>query len=995
MTLLTHTATAYDFMVDGLAYSINNNTSVRVTCTKYESESNYSGLTEAIIPERVTYNGKTYSVTQIGVEAFFWSKNLTNVTIPKSVTYIGGDAFWGCSSLTSITIPNSVTDIFYGTFCGCENLTSVTIPNSVKIIGSEAFYNCKKLTSITIPESVTDIGTSAFGGCNSLTSIEWNAINCNDFYGYQSGHPFLNCPIKVLTIGNSVQYIPSDFMQGQKKLSNVIIPNSVRKIGSGAFRKCSALTNITIPNSVTTIGGSAFYQCTSLNSITIPNSVTTVGGSAFYGCSSLSIITIPNSVTHIGSDAFYGTPWFNNQPDGLVYAGRVAYKYKGTMPEGTSIAIKDGTVSISDHAFSYCKGLTNITIPNTVTEIGYLAFGSCESLSSVTIPNSVTSIGGNAFSGCSSLSSITIPNSVTRIGQGAFYGTPWFNNQQDGLVYAGRVAYQYKGTMPEGTSIAIKDGTVSISEDAFRVCKGLMNISIPNSVTSIGEEAFWGCTGLENITIPSSVTEIGSEAFGNCTNLKYMLCNAKLDQYPVRSCPFVVPFDLYGHYKNISPYLLLYIYPIYGISEPTCQSTTMTTATGISFTCNYFESPAITDCGIRIGNTKIRGNVTDNGDGQLTVTIDKIIGLTPGGCWITPYVTTHGIDLFGDGSNLPTKPVTDFETITPTVFSLSQFDDEETASIKKLEIYFDGAPVDGRSITGLIPGSSHTVTYRITSINTYKEISTTITTPQPILEVQAARMLSNTSPMLAANTNLADEETSCGFEWRRYDAPEELPSAQVYSPVFDGTMAGVLKNMSENVYYKYRPFLKDANGTMYYGDWIAFITADAGVEYEPILYSYKNPEVTQTEATLQGVALPGSSDITEQGFEYWRSTGGNNAPAAAPIGSVTKVKSSGQRMRTTVEGLTAGATYCFRSYAVSGGKTYYGDEVKFATEKPAAGNGDVNGDGRVDVEDVNAVINIILKQKAVTDYDGIADVMGDGRVDVEDVNAIINIILKV
>ncbi|MBR1803630.1 MAG: carbohydrate-binding domain-containing protein [Muribaculaceae bacterium] len=57
--------------------------------------------------------------------------------------------------------------------------------------------------------------------------------------------------------------------------------------------------------------------------------------------------------------------------------------------------------------------------------------------------------------------------------------------------------------------------------------------------------------------------------------------------------------------------------------------------------------------------------------------------------------------------------------------------------------------------------------------------------------------------------------------------------------------------------------------------------------------------------------------------------------------------------------------------------------------------GDVTGDGRVDVEDVNAVINIILKTKQASDYPGQADVTGDGRVDVEDVNAIINIILKV
>ncbi|MBR1803683.1 MAG: leucine-rich repeat protein, partial [Muribaculaceae bacterium] len=57
--------------------------------------------------------------------------------------------------------------------------------------------------------------------------------------------------------------------------------------------------------------------------------------------------------------------------------------------------------------------------------------------------------------------------------------------------------------------------------------------------------------------------------------------------------------------------------------------------------------------------------------------------------------------------------------------------------------------------------------------------------------------------------------------------------------------------------------------------------------------------------------------------------------------------------------------------------------------------GDVDGDGKVDVTDVNAVINIILKTKTAADYQGNADVDGDGKVDVADVNAVINIILKV
>lgn len=56
--------------------------------------------------------------------------------------------------------------------------------------------------------------------------------------------------------------------------------------------------------------------------------------------------------------------------------------------------------------------------------------------------------------------------------------------------------------------------------------------------------------------------------------------------------------------------------------------------------------------------------------------------------------------------------------------------------------------------------------------------------------------------------------------------------------------------------------------------------------------------------------------------------------------------------------------------------------------------GDITGDGKVDVSDVNAVINIILKNKSADDYPGQSDLDGDGRVDVSDVNAVINIILK-
>ncbi|MBR1803287.1 MAG: choice-of-anchor J domain-containing protein, partial [Muribaculaceae bacterium] len=55
---------------------------------------------------------------------------------------------------------------------------------------------------------------------------------------------------------------------------------------------------------------------------------------------------------------------------------------------------------------------------------------------------------------------------------------------------------------------------------------------------------------------------------------------------------------------------------------------------------------------------------------------------------------------------------------------------------------------------------------------------------------------------------------------------------------------------------------------------------------------------------------------------------------------------------------------------------------------------DLNGDGKIDVEDVNAIINIILHLANREDYPG-ADLNGDSKVDVEDVNAMINFILGV
>ena len=261
-------ALAYDCKVDGIYYNLNKTDKTASVVSNYYGV--YSG--NIIIPETITYNNTTYSVTSIGDRAFDQCSGLTSVTIPNSVTTIGEEVFGNCSRLNSV-----IVDKNNGTYDSRDNCNAIiktstnklivgckntTIPNSVTSIGDRAFYGCSELTSVTIPNSVTSIGESAFYGCSGLTSA--------------------------------------------------IIGNSVKSIGESAFDSCSGLTSVTIGNSVTSIGQEAFCGCSGLTSVTIPNAVISIGYGAFSDCSGLTSVTIGNSVTSIGEIAFYGCSGLTN-----------------------------------------------------------------------------------------------------------------------------------------------------------------------------------------------------------------------------------------------------------------------------------------------------------------------------------------------------------------------------------------------------------------------------------------------------------------------------------------------------------------------------------------------------------------------------------------------------------------------------------------------------------------------------------------------------------
>ena len=130
------------------------------------------------------------------------------------------------------------------------------------------------------------------------------------------------------------------------------------------------------------------------------------------------------------------------------------------------------------------------------------------------MPKSVLKIESHAFWYCTSLQNIDIRNDETIIEKDAFDETLWYNNQSDGIIYLGNCLYKYKGNMSlQDNNVCIKNGTVTISNEAFKNCSLLQSIDMPDSIKIIGEEAFYDCTSLKKIKMSNNIIEIGSNAF--------------------------------------------------------------------------------------------------------------------------------------------------------------------------------------------------------------------------------------------------------------------------------------------------------------------------------------------------------------------------------------------------------------------------------------------------------------------------------------------------
>lgn len=531
----------------------------------YAAFSHCSNLFDAVLPEGLESIGmstfyKCYGLEEVtlpkslktlGARAYDSCVYLNDFSIPDTVTSIGtnvlyntgcyknpgywhGDVMYvgSCLMQTKRTISGSYTVlsgtrlIADGAFQSCNKLTEIRLPDSLQIIGANAFEYCDGLQTVTIPAGVTTIGDEAFYDCENLENIHFSGAVTNMGQNVFDRTPYYknadnwdnnvfyvdSCLVASkgtltgkLQVRPGTETIGAKALQGQTKLTEVVLPDTVTEIREDAFRGCTGLKTVTFGKSLTTIAEGAFAQCAALESITVAE------GNPVYrsqtncliqdqtlvlGCKN-SVIPQDGSVTEIGTSAFEGCM-------GL-----------------TELVIPDNILTVGDGAFRDCENLVSVRLGNGVKLVGKGAFENCDSLSQIDLGQSVQTIEYRGFGYNHSLKQLELPGSLRSVGEEAFCNATALETIifREGLLRIGKNSFSYCDSLKH---VALPDSLETVDSAAFYDCAKLETIKLGEGITTIGEAAFMYCESLISLTIPHSVQTIGSYAFSECYALQHL-----------------------------------------------------------------------------------------------------------------------------------------------------------------------------------------------------------------------------------------------------------------------------------------------------------------------------------------------------------------------------------------------------------------------------------------------------------------------------------------
>lgn len=376
--------------------------------------------TPLVVPDTITNNGTTYTVTGIG-DSVFATSSITRISLGKSLRDISGETFYDAPSLRAFEIDSenpyfSVDDgILYnkdqtvlisvpcnyegnnrvlnvkdsvieiGDYAVARNrsLNTFNLGKNVKTIGSYAFWNLFSLHELILPQSLKTIGSYAFANCTDLRSIEFGSLlETIDEFAFSSCIQLLR-----ITLPDSLKTLGEQAFSNCRCLIEVNFGENpkLETIGLGAFQVCSALQEFVCPSSLKRIEDAAFFQNTTITSIILNEGLEYIGAGAFEMCYVLEELTIPSTVSTLMNNPFSGAPLLNEDTliisednpyfvndNGVIYSKDGTHLYSvlyGTELDNSELHINEGCEVIEDYACYLNANIRYVYLPSTIKEI--------------------------------------------------------------------------------------------------------------------------------------------------------------------------------------------------------------------------------------------------------------------------------------------------------------------------------------------------------------------------------------------------------------------------------------------------------------------------------------------------------------------------------------------------------------------------------------------------------------------------------------------------
>lgn len=480
----------------------------------------------------------------------------------------------------------------------------------------------KNLTGNPLDNRIGESGwhTAATQGLNEIWYTSVDNTDLRDVYTADSSTgnevdldncvaPAANDGIGIIRFKAPLTMIDQNAFSKNELLSTVSLPETVESIGTKAFEDCVNLKSISFGSSLKTINHFAFSRC-GFTEINLPDGLLTLGQYTFSYCSDLKRVTLPSSLRSPGLATFIACPMLegfygayasedhrclidNSNPQNVTL---YAFAPAGIGADDTYV-IPEGVHTIYYYAFMYAN-FGGVVLPESLALIGPFAFSYCRGLKNVTIPSNVISMYSRAFYGSSNLDWIKIENEDDVIsaawssGEGPFgstndctiyvpsnllkyykygrywdeYETRYYQAQEDNEIWyktinpipsdisvvsfnpsvyklsdetgneldiancvlpednGGVGILRFKAPVTEIDKYAFSNTNIkeiilpdcveTIHQGAFEACQLLSDVTLGASLKSIGSYSFYG-TSLSSITLPEGLERIGAFAFAS------------------------------------------------------------------------------------------------------------------------------------------------------------------------------------------------------------------------------------------------------------------------------------------------------------------------------------------------------------------------------------------------------------------------------------------------------------------------------------------------